>query len=192
MEETMNKSTTIKGTGTMALPAFIKSRFPDRYDEWIRALPPASKAVFDSTLLAFEKYSFRDALVTPTQVMIDMFFGGNDHGAWESGFFSASYALKGFYKIFFRFGSPQFIIDRASRVFSSYYEDGEMRVADSSPGRCVLQIVRFPDPHIILDMNVGGWMDGALELMGKKERTVDVTRYMSKGDPVTEFVAAWK
>jgi hypothetical protein len=41
-------------------------------------------------------------------------------------------------------------------------------------------------------MNIGGWMDGALELMGKKNRTVRITKRMTAGDRITEFDATWK
>jgi hypothetical protein len=100
--------------------------------------------------------------------------------------------LTAFYKIFFRFGSPKFIIDRASQVFSTYYPEGELHVADSSANRCVLHLIRFRQPHRVIEMNIGGWMDGALELMGKKNRTVRITKRMTAGDRITEFDATWK
>jgi hypothetical protein len=52
--------------------------------------------------------------------------------------------------------------------------------------------VQFAEPHWVVEQNIGGWMDGALELMGKKKRTVEMTRRMTKGDPVTEYVAVWE
>ncbi len=185
------KKMEVKGTGVLALPAFIKSKFPDRYDGWIEALPPDSSRIHRSTIMAFELYNLKDALIVPTEIMCNLFYGGNERGAWESGYFSASFALKTFYKLFFRVGSPQFIIDRASQVFSTYYPEGLLKVAESSARRCVLQLVKFPEPYWVVEMNIGGWMDGALELMGKKERTVEITRRMTKGDPVCEYSASW-
>jgi len=181
----------VKGTGVMALPAFIKSKFPGRFDAWIEALPPASKAIHHSAIVAFELYPVTDALFAPTETMCSLFYGGDEHGAWESGHYSAGYALNSFYKIFFRFGSPQFIIDRASRVFSTYYPEGELRVVDKSDNRCVLHLVKFREFHRVVEQNIAGWMDGALELMGKKDRKVEITRRMTKGDAVTEYVTAW-
>jgi hypothetical protein len=185
------KQMTVKGTGVMALPAFIKSRFPDRFAEWLEALPADSHQIHRSTIMAFQLYNLHDSLILPTEIMCRLFFGGDEHGAWESGHFSAGFALSGFYKIFFKFGSPQFIIDKASQVFSTYYPEGVLKVAESSAHRCVLHLVKFPEPYRIVEMNIGGWMDGAFELMGKKERTVEITRCMTKGDPITEFVATW-
>jgi hypothetical protein len=181
----------VKGTGALALQAFITSRYEDRFTAWLDAMPPASRAIYGNPILAFELYSVEDALILPTEAMCTLFYGGDEHGAWESGHFSAGYALNSFYKIFFRFGSPQFIIDRASRVFSTYYPEGELRVADKSENRCVLRLVKFREPHRVIEQNIAGWMDGALELMGKKDRDVAMTRRMTKGDAFTEYVATW-
>ena len=181
----------LKGTGTIALPVFIKTKFPGRYDEWINSLPPESKRIHTSIILTFELYPLYESLIVPTEMMCKLMYGGNERGAWESGHFSAGYALKGFYKIFFRFGSPHFIISRASRVFSDYYPEGQLDIAESSSNRCVLHLVKFPEPYHVVELNIGGWMDGALELMGKKDRKVEITRCMTKGDAVTEYVATW-
>jgi len=29
-------------------------------------------------------------------------------------------------------------------------------------------------------------------MMGQKERNIDITQWMSQGDPVTEIIATWK
>jgi len=185
-------SNRLRGTGVIALPAFIQSKFPDRYGEWLDSLPGASGTIHRSRLLAFESYPVYDALIVPTEKMCELFYGGDEHGAWESGHFSASYALKGIYKVFFRFGKPQFIIDRASRVFSTYYSEGTLRVAESSSNGCVLRLERFPVAYRVVEMNIAGWADGALELMGKTERTVNITRRATQGDPFTEYLVRWK
>ena len=182
----------VKGTAPLSLSAFVKKKFPDRFQEWLDALPPASQKIHSSAILAFEMYLLYDSLIAPTQKVCDLFFGGDERGALETGRHSAGFALKGIYKVFFKFGSPQFIIDRASRVFSNYYPEGMLRVAESSSGRCVLQIVKFPEPYRLLEIDIAGWLDGTLELLDKKERKVEITRRMSSCDPVTEYMATWR
>ncbi|MBN1895124.1 hypothetical protein JW906_11540 [bacterium] len=181
----------IKGTGPLELDAFIKDEYPDRYKEWLETLSPEAKKIYSGGILAFELYPLYDSLIEPTQKMCDLFYNGDIQGAWISGQYSAKYALKGFYKIFFRFGSPQFIIDRAAKVFSTYYPEGRIRVAESSSGRCVLQIYEFPEPYHLLELNIAGWLEGVLELLERKTRKVEITKSMAKGDAVTEFVATW-
>jgi hypothetical protein len=189
---TAEKRMTVKGAGPLALSQFIKTTFPDRFDEWIRELPPESRRIHENSILAFEMYPMYDALIAPIEKMCGLFYRGDERGAWETGRHSAGFALKGFYKVFFRFGSPQFIIDRAARVFSSYYPEGVLSVAESSSGRCVLRITAFPEPYRLIENNIAGWVNGVLELLDRKVRTVDITKRMSDGDPVTEFIATWK
>lgn len=182
---------TVKGTGVLALNAFVKAKFPGQFQSWIDTLPPESQEIHSGTILAFQTYSLYYALVKPTDVMCELFYGGDERGIWESGVFSASYALNGFYKAFFKIGSPQFIIKRATRVFKSYYSEGELEVVDTGENRVVLQVVTFPEPYRTIELGIGGWMQGALELMGKNNVKVDMTQSMAKGDTVAEFVAEW-
>ena len=185
------KKMMVKGTGPMALNAFVKTKFPNRFEEWLAAIPPESRKTHQTSILAFELYPLYDSLAVPTEKVCDLFYNGDEHGAWETGIHSASYALSGFYKIFFKVGSPQFIIDRASRVFSNYYPEGVLRVEESSSRRCVLRIVKFPEPYRVVELSIAGWVEGALALMGKRERCVEVTRWMSSGAPATEIIATW-
>jgi len=61
------------------------------------------------------------------------------------------------YKIFFKVGSPEFIISRAARVFSSYYDTGELRIAESGPGRAVAELVGFEGGAPQFCERIFGW-----------------------------------
>ncbi len=188
----MEKTMTVKGMALMALDAFVKSNFPDRREEWLAALPPGARDVYSHSVLASDMYPLYDTLIEPTQKVCDLFYNGDDRGAWETGVHSSSYALKGIYKVFFKIGSPQFIIDRASRVFSTYYPNAELRVAGFHSRRCVLHIVKFPEPYRILEINIAGWIYGTLGLFGFKNGKVEITKSLARGDAVTEFTAEWE
>jgi hypothetical protein len=56
---TSNDSLKLRGTGVLALPAFIQSKFSDRYHEWLDSLPRESAAIHPPSLA--ELYSVRDA-----------------------------------------------------------------------------------------------------------------------------------
>ncbi|MFO7891313.1 MAG: hypothetical protein R6V04_13355 [bacterium] len=185
------KKMQVKGSSILAVPAFVKTKYPDRYDEWVNALSPEAKSIQKDAILATNLYPLYYAMVEPTQKLCDLFYNGGTCGAWESGKFSASYAQKGIYKFFFKVGSPQFIIERAARVFTSYYPEGELQVSESSSHRVVLQITKFPEPYRILDYDMAGWMDGTLELLKCSQGKVEIAKSMAEGDAVTEFVATW-
>lgn len=187
----MGRTMEVKGTGVLALNAFVKQRFGDRFQEWLEKLPPESGEIHGGSILAFQTYSLYDSLVIPTDILCEIFYGGDEKGSWESGVFSASYALNSFYKAFFKLGTPQFIIKRAARVFQSYYSEGDLQVIDTGDNRVVLHIVAFPEPYRTIELGIGGWMEGALELMGKNNITVQMTKSMAGGDEVAEFIAEW-
>jgi len=181
----------VKGSSILAVPAFVKEKFTDRYNEWLEALSQEAQSIQKNAILATNLYPLYYAMVEPTQKLCDVFYNGGTRGAWESGKFSASYAQKRIFKLFFKIGSPQFIIERAARVFSSYYPEGELQVAESDSNRVVLQIVKFPEPYRILDYDMAGWMDGTMELLNCRQGKVEITKSMAEGDPVTEFIATW-
>ena len=83
------KKMTIKGSGVLATPQFVKKKFPERYDAWIESLPPESKAIHNRAVLASDWYPLNEALIIPTKKICDLFYGGNERGAWETGKFSA-------------------------------------------------------------------------------------------------------
>jgi hypothetical protein len=188
----MEKTMKVKGMGLLALDNFVRSNFPDRYSEWISTLSPEARKVYSHSVLASDLYPLHDTLVEPTQKVCDLFYGGDDRGASETGKHSASFALKGIYKIFFKIGSTKYIIDRAPRVFSSYYPDGELRIAESVSNRCVLHIVKFPEPYRLLEIVIAAWILGTLELLGCRNNKVLITKSLAKGDAVTEFTATWE
>jgi len=182
----------VKGSSIMAVPAYVEARHPNRYQDWIDSLSPESNHIHTHLILATDLYPLYPAMVEPTEKVCELFFNGDCRGAWESGRFSADYALNGIYKFLYRIGSPQFIIERASRVFSSYYPEGELRVTESGENRVVLQIVKFPEPYRVLDFDMGGWIEGTLDLLKCTRPNVDITKSLAEGDPVTEFVATWE
>ncbi len=181
----------VMGNSILAVPAFVRAHYPDQYEDWVDSLSPAAREIQKGIILANKLYPLYEAMVEPTSKVCEMFFNGDERGAWQSGKFSADFALKGIYRLFYKIGKPQFIIERASRVFSDYYPEGELRVSESGSNGCVVHIVKFPEPYRVLEYDMAGWMEGTLELLGCQDVTITITQSLAKGDPVTEFVATW-
>jgi len=179
----------VKGTSVYTVPEFVRRKFGSRYDEWLDSLSPSSRKIIEGAL-AYDWYPLQEALIEPTEKFCDLFYGGEEKGALEMGRFSAEFALKGIYKIFVKIGSPSFVISRASQIFSTYLRPGGMEVVERSSKRVVLHVV-LPESHGLLDLRIAGWMERALEMSGAKEPEIEITRSITKGDTVTEFVARW-
>ena len=78
-------------------------------------------------------YSFREMMVEPTAKMCELFYHGDARGAWEAGKYSADFGLTGFYKIFVKVGSPDFILKRASTIMAGYYSPCQLGVIRKRP-----------------------------------------------------------
>ena len=105
---------------------------------------------------------------------------------------SAEYGLSTVYRIFCKIGSPQFIISRGSRVFSSYYQQGSLEVTESGPGFANAELRDFRDGSPEFCERIFGWMARMLEFCGARDmRTTHVT-CVHRGDRVCRFEGTWK
>jgi hypothetical protein len=181
----------VKGIAVLPLKEFVRNRFNGRYEEWLRALSPESRKIMEWCLTG-QWYPIRPAFIDPTRKICDLFYGGDAGKAWEVGRFSADMALKGFFRIFVRLGSPHFLLSRGFHIFSEYYRPSEIRIDGELKQKAVVQIVRFDDMHPLIENRIGGWIERAIEISGKKVLRVDVTQSLTKGSPMTEYVVEWE
>jgi hypothetical protein len=180
----------VKGTAVLPLKEFVKTRFGLRYEEWLQALSPESRKIMEWCLTG-QWYPIDHAFIDPTRKICELFYGGDSHKAWEIGRFSADFALNGFFRIFVRLGSPHFMLSRGFHIFSEYYKPSEIRIAGEFKQKAVIQIVRFDAMHPLIEYRIGGWIERAVEISGRKIRRMDVTQSMTKGAPMTEYVVEW-
>jgi hypothetical protein len=181
----------VKGTGIVPIQEYVRRMHAGRYEEWINSLPEEAKRIHTSPILYGDMYPYRPAVIEPTERACGLFFNGDLKGAHAMGRFAAEFALKGVLKIFIRVASPHFVMQRVAAIFGSYFSEGQMVVASRHAGGCVLQIREFPEPHVLQDIRIAGWIERGLELCGCRGIRVDMTKSMGKGDPVTEYVLDW-
>ena len=182
----------VKGTAVESIPLFVKEKFGERYEEWLNSLPPKSREIMTKPILAAIWYPLEEAFIIPTLKICELFYNGDLRGAWEAGRFSADFALRGIYKVFVKIGSPGFIIDRASAIFSNYYRPSKMEVVERGKNRAVLHITEFGKPHIVVEYRIAGWIERALEISGCKDLKITITKSLTRGDKYTEIVGEWR
>jgi uncharacterized protein (TIGR02265 family) len=105
---------------------------------------------------------------------------------------SCEYGVTGVYKIFFKVGSPEFIISRAARVFASYYDTGELRVPESRDGRAVAELAGLEGGSPEFCERILGWMERTLELAGAKRLRSAHSLCVHRGDAVCRFEGDWE
>ena len=183
----------VKGIAIATIPLFIQERFGEGgFNRWINALTPEARKVYQASVLASVWYPLRESLIEPLRKMCDLFYAGDLKGAHEAGRFSADYSLKGIYKIFVKLGSPESMVRRAGSILPMYYTPSEMKVVESRKGQGIVQIIKFQDMDQVLESRIAGWMERALEVSGGKHLNIKITRSLTNGDSVSEFLATWE
>ena len=173
----------VKGTAVVAIKEYVKSNFPNDFKKWIDSLSPQSKEIFDGPVDATKWYPVEDGAMEPTIKLGALFFGGNTQkGAMESGKYSAHKALTGIYKIFVKAASPAYIIQRASRVFATYYRPCEVIVIKSDSNSVDLEFTQMEEKYVVIEQRILGWIEKALEISGCENLKIDVA---TKKDELT-------
>ncbi len=181
----------VKGTAVVAIKEFVKSKYPNDFIKWIDSLNPTAKEIFAGPVDATKWYMVEDGALEPTVKLSDFFFQGNKHkGAWESGRYSAHKALTGIYKIFVKAASPAYIIQRASRVFSTYYRPCEIIVTHSDMKSVNLELSQMDRKYDVIEHRIAGWIEKALEISGCNNVQIDIVQ--KKEDPtIKEINITW-
>src|SRR5512139_2590422 len=129
----------VKGTAIQSSLRYVRERFGEEaLQAVLAALPSADSAEMTGALasswcpmesfLRFMREAKRQLGAREPDVLRNM------------GRASCDYGVTGVYKIFFKVGSPEFIISRATRVFSSYYDTGRIAVVETRPVRAVVEV----------------------------------------------------
>jgi hypothetical protein len=182
----------IKGLTIRTTPEFVRKFYPDRFTEWLNALPDTSRNIMSNHIVVNEWYPINESLTIPLRTIGQVFYGNDwKKACWELGRYDAEETLTGIYKLYVRFGSPAHLISRAGRVMAAYYDNAQIKLQQSGKNRVVLHITRFDQPDEAIEYNMAGWIEKALEISGCKSIRIDLTQSLARLDPVSEFVVSW-
>lgn len=182
----------VKGTSVRSVVEFIDKNFPAKKQEWLNSLSPDSKKLMGGLLFTNNWYPLNIGLAEPMKAISKICFNGDEtKTARTMGKYSADVALSGVYKFFVQFGSPKFIIERGSRIFTTYFQPSEMIVLNVQKNSMLVHVTKFSESEHIIEENIAGWMERALEISGCKNVKVLITKSLSRGNNVTEFSFNW-
>src|SRR4051812_18141959 len=166
----------VKGTAVSVGPGFVKGRHgASGFARWMDALGQKARTIFASPVYSNLWYPLDAAFTEPAARVCDLFYGGSRHGAVRIGEFSADPALRGIYKFFVKLGSPEWLLTRASSVFSTYSRPARMRAVSAGPGSAYLAVSEFAGMSPIVEARIEGWVARSLEISGCTDVQVGVT-----------------
>ncbi|QKG79767.1 hypothetical protein [Tenuifilum thalassicum] len=182
----------IKGSAVKATPDFVKANHLKNYSDWLKSLPSNSRKIMEDPIYATTWYPLIESVIIPTQKAADLFFNGDyNKAAREIGRFSADIALKGIYKIFVRISSPQFVLSRASNIFSTYYNPAVIKVIESGEKKAVLQFEKFSVDEKLIMERIAGWIEHTLEITLKSPLQVTVENIINGKELTAKITAVW-
>lgn len=182
----------VKGTVLCANVAYIQQNFGrEAYEKILSGLTDAERAAIGTVILQSAWYEY--SLVLKVMEAAKEFHHGTGSRslAWEMGRFSAEHGLKTVYKIFFKVADPHFIITRASKIFSNYFDSGSMEVVSLEPRGAHIRIRGFNQPCQTFCDRAMGWMERTLELAGAKSVAITHPKCVVQGGAWCDYVGRW-
>lgn len=124
---------------------------------------------------------------------IDRLFGRGDLGLVKQlGRYGADANLTTIYRLFFKVGSPQWILGRSVRLWSAHYDSGFAEVSTRGPKSAVMRIRGFATPHAAHCLSVAGWAERSIELSGGKRAIVEESKCRTRGDDLCQLDVTWE
>jgi len=182
----------IKGSALIARMNYIRQKCtPEQKERILAELDEDIKKIFNFTVFASQWYPLEH--MVNLSLAIDKVMGKGDQALlWELGYFSAVEAVKGIYKVFFKIGTPEFVIRRSAQLWNRYYDSGKMTAVLLKKNQVSLVLEDFDSPMHEHCLAVQGWIQGVLELSGGKNVKIENSQCRAKRAKVCEFVASWE
>lgn len=180
----------VKGTAVQSSLRYVRERFGgEALARVVAGLPEADRGPLEAALAS--SWCPMDAFLRFMQEAKRQLAAREPDVVRNMGRASADYGVTGVYKIFFKVGSPEFIISRATRVFSSYYDTGRIAVVESRGGRTVVEVSGLEGSAPEFCERIHGWMERTIELAGARGLRSAHSLCVHRGEAVCRFEGNW-
>ncbi|HEX8173412.1 MAG TPA: hypothetical protein VF824_22950 [Thermoanaerobaculia bacterium] len=186
----VDESVTVKGSPVRSLQKFIDAELtPPQREAVFAALPPEYAKRFRTPVLATETVPvhmlnrFTEESAKAKGETLEAF-------ARRAGREAAGDAVKGIYRFFALVMTPPALLGKASQMWSSLYNRGELRVDSQTEKSAHIRLANFPS-EVAGCSRVTGWLERMAELTGVKNVKVVQTQCAAKGGAACEWDLTW-
>jgi uncharacterized protein (TIGR02265 family) len=187
----VDESVTVKGSPVRSLQKFIDAELtPEQRDSVLRSLPPEYGTRFRTPVLATETVPvhmlnrFTEEAARAKGEPVDAF-------ARRAGREAAGDAVKGIYRFFALVMTPTALLGKASQMWSSLYNRGQLKVEEQGDHSARIRLTNFPT-ELAGCSRVTGWIERMAELTGVKNIRVEQTQCAAKGEACCEWKLEWQ
>lgn len=96
------------------------------------------------------------------------------------------------YRVFFKVGTPSFMLKFTIQVWSNYYSEGKMALVEGGQQAAYLRIEGARSVDEAMCYRVTGWLERALELSGARSIHMAHSSCVHTGSGACEWKAAWQ
>jgi len=185
-----DESVTVKGSPIKSLLKFIDTELtPSQREDAFRGLPPKYAERLRVPLLATESIPVA-MLNALTEESARVKGEPLDAFARRAGRSAAAEAFSGVYRVFALILTPHALLSKASTIWGSLYNRGEMKVEGETKESARIIIHNFPmEPAGCA--RITGWLEKMVELTGAKNPRVTQVKCFSKGASACEWELVW-
>ena len=186
-----DESVTVKGSPVRSLQKFIDAELTPAQREAVLAALPANFAQrMRAPVLATETIPIWVLNVMAEEAAkakgepVDAF-------ARRAGREAANDAVKGIYRFFALAMTPASLLNKASTMWSTLNNRGEMQVRNQTDRTAAIQLLDYPSESVHC-ARVTGWIERMAELTGAKNVQVEQTQCYAKGAPQCAWTISWQ
>jgi uncharacterized protein (TIGR02265 family) len=187
----VDESVTVKGSPVRSLQKFLDAELtPEQRERVLDALPAEVAVRFRSPILATETipvHMLNRVTVEAARVKDEPV----EQFARRAGREAAGDAVQGIYRFFAMVLTPPALLGKASHMWSSLYNRGEMRIDEQTETSARIRIMNFPSEAAGC-ARVTGWIERMAELTGVTGIQVEQTECFAQGAACCEWRVSWR
>ena len=186
----IDESVTVKGSPVRSLQKFIDAELThEQKTAVLERLPVEFAERFRKPILATETVPVH-FLNRVTEEAARVKGEDVEVFARRAGREAASEAVRGIYRFFALVLTPPALLSKASQMWSSLYNRGEMRVDEQTEHGARIRIMNFPFEAAGC-ARVTGWIERMAEMTGVKNIKVEQAQCFAKGGACCEWRLSW-
>ncbi len=184
----------VKGSVIASIPSFIEKKFGKAgLANWMDHISEEARNVFSGDIDLEKWYPLTITLTEPMANIAHLFYEWDlKKASWELGRFSADFSVSSVKKLFFKFGSTKFFLNKAGEFMDGYYRPAKISPISVVDGEGIFHITKFDEIEKTVEYRIAGWIERVLEIAGNKNISVEVTQSLKDFKPYTEFLVKWE
>ena len=181
----------IKGSAIKETIEQIKSRAGEAaFQQVLGLLDDETRKVCGGEIFSSSWYSL-DLFTRFLEIEIRVLADGNEEMVTRGSEAVIERQLRGIYKAFVKFGSPEFVIKRIAAVHATYFQGVPIEVQMQEDKRALVKYTGFEKQHRIMGFAIVGFFKKALEISGAKDVTIYFPTPIEEGKGYSELSIAW-